>query len=117
MNELRGLRQRAKLVAATPKLKMKPEKPFGAGFIVKRRVMNLFGQGLVGIALLMGGMVCAQQRVDVQIPLHDPDKPAIDFRATAISGLWVIPFCARLGSINWQRSGLYCFSLYPEEKL
>ena len=69
------------------KLKMKQENQFGAGFIVKRRIMNLFGQGLVGIALLMGGMVCAQQRVDVQIPLHDPvkpDEPAIDFRVELI---------------------------------
>ncbi len=69
------------------KLKMKQENQFGAGFIVKRRIMNLFGQGLVGIALLMGGMVCAQQRVEVQIPLHDPlkpDEPAIDFRVELI---------------------------------
>jgi hypothetical protein len=66
---------------------MKQENQVGAGFIVKRRVMNLFGQGLVGIALLMGGMVCAQQRVEYQIPLHDPvkpDEPAIDFRVELI---------------------------------
>jgi hypothetical protein len=66
---------------------MKQENQVGAGFIVKRRVMNLFGQGLVGIALLMGGMVCAQQRVEYQIPLHDPVKPnepAIDFRVELI---------------------------------
>ena len=66
---------------------MKQEKLFGSGFIVKRRIMNLFGQGLAGIALLMGGMVCAQQRVDIQIPLHDPvkpDEPAINFRVELI---------------------------------
>ena len=51
---------------------MKQENQFSAGFIVKRRIMNLFGLGLVGIALLMGGMVCAQQRVFSSLPRGTP---------------------------------------------
>ena len=49
--------------------------------------MNVFGQSMFGVALLLGGMAYAQERVDYQVPLHDPvkpDAPAIHFKVELI---------------------------------
>ena len=49
--------------------------------------MKFYGQGMALVALLLGGGVCAQERVGYEIPLRDPvkpDDPQINFQVELI---------------------------------
>ncbi|WP_160167311.1 FAD-dependent oxidoreductase [Rhodopirellula sp. SWK7] len=61
--------------------------------------MNLYGQSMLVVALLMGGVACGQERVEYRIPLHDPvkpDAPAIPFKVELILDAHGFPFEYRM---------------------